>query len=173
MIGALLGFLIWNYPRGLIFLGDGGAYFIGFWIAELSILLTLRNPSVSVWFPLLLCMYPIFETLFSIYRRVVLRRSHPGVPDSSHLHHLIYKRVVRWAVSSRLPTDELIRNSLTAPYLWSLCLLSAIPVIVFWQNPLILQLFALLFAVSYVALYRMLVKFSAPQWMTLRFKKYK
>jgi len=173
MIGALLGFLIWNYPRGLIFLGDGGAYFIGFWIAELSILLTLRNSSVSVWFPLLLCMYPIFETLFSIYRRVVLRRSHPGVPDSSHLHHLIYKRVVRWAVGSRHPTDELIRNSLTAPYLWSLCLLSAIPAVVFWQNPLILQLFALLFAVSYVTLYRMLVKFSAPQWMTLRFKKYK
>ena len=173
MIGALLGFLIWNYPRGLIFLGDGGAYFIGFWIAELSILLTLRNPSVSVWFPLLLCMYPIFETLFSIYRRVVLRRSHPGVPDSSHLHHLIYKRVVRWAVGSRLPTDELIRNSLTAPYLWGLCLLSAIPAVIFWQNPLILQLFALLFALSYVTLYRMLVKFSAPQWMTLRYKKYK
>ena len=35
MIGALLGFLVFNYPRGAIFLGDGGAYFVGFWIAEL------------------------------------------------------------------------------------------------------------------------------------------
>ncbi len=30
MIGALLGFLVWNYPRGKIFLGDGGAYLLGF-----------------------------------------------------------------------------------------------------------------------------------------------
>jgi UDP-N-acetylmuramyl pentapeptide phosphotransferase/UDP-N-acetylglucosamine-1-phosphate transferase len=90
MIGALLGFLVWNYPRGLIFLGDGGAYFVGFWIAELSVLLTSRHPEVSKWFPLLLCLYPIFETLFTIYRRVILKRVHPGMPDASHLHQLIY-----------------------------------------------------------------------------------
>lgn len=43
-IGATLGFFIWNFPAGLIFLGDGGAYFLGFWFAELSILLLVRNP---------------------------------------------------------------------------------------------------------------------------------
>src|SRR6266852_2129946 len=36
MIGALLGFLGWNYPKGRIFLGDGGAYLLGFWLAEIS-----------------------------------------------------------------------------------------------------------------------------------------
>ena len=171
MIGAVFGFLVWNYPRGLIFLGDGGAYLIGFWVAELSILLTLRNSTVSVWFPLLICMYPIFETLFSIYRRLILRRSHPGVPDSSHLHHLIYKRVVRWAVGSRSSTDELTRNSLTAPYLWSLCLLSVIPAVIFWKNSIALQLFSLLFGVSYIAMYRALVNFSTPRWLRLHYKK--
>lgn len=95
MIGALLGFLVSNYPRGLIFLGDGGAYFVGFWIAELSVLLTSRHPEVSKWFLLLLCFYPIFETLFTIYHRVVLKGVHPGMPDTSHLHQLIYMRVVR------------------------------------------------------------------------------
>lgn len=171
MMGAVLGFLVWNYPRGLIFLGDGGAYFIGFWIAELSVLLTVRNSAVSAWFPLLLCLYPIFEVLFSMYRRIVLRKSHPGIPDSSHLHHLIYKRVVRWAVGSRLPTDELIRNSLTAPYLWGMCLLSVIPAVMFWRDSWLLQLFSVLFIIGYITLYRMLVKFSAPEWMTLRFKR--
>lgn len=171
ILGAVLGFLVWNYPRGLIFLGDGGAYLVGFWIAELCILLTVRNQEVSVWFPLLICSYPIFETLFSMYRRMVLRKSHPGVPDSAHLHHLIYKRVIRWAVGSKLPEDGLIRNSLTAPYLWGLCLVSVIPAVIFWRDSLILQLFSLLFAVTYVILYRMLVKFSAPKWMTLRFKR--
>lgn len=171
MLGAVLGFLAWNYPRGLIFLGDGGAYLVGFWIAELCILLTMRNEEVSAWFPLLICSYPVFETLFTMYRRMVLRKSHPGVPDAAHLHHLIYKRAIRWAVGSQLPRDGLIRNSLTAPYLWGLCLVSVIPAVIFWRYSLILQIFSILFAVTYVILYRMLVKFSAPKWMTLRFKK--
>nr|WP_274381752.1 hypothetical protein [Massilia cavernae] len=42
--GATAGFLIWNYPVGLIFLGDGGAYFIGFMLGELALLLVMRNP---------------------------------------------------------------------------------------------------------------------------------
>ena len=36
--GSVLGFFVWNYPAGLVFLGDGGAYFLGFTLAELSIL---------------------------------------------------------------------------------------------------------------------------------------
>ncbi|HEY1042329.1 MAG TPA: glycosyltransferase, partial [Telluria sp.] len=39
--GATAGFLIWNYPVGLIFLGDGGAYFIGFMLGELALLLVM------------------------------------------------------------------------------------------------------------------------------------
>lgn len=47
MMGAVLGFFIWNFPAGLIFLGDGGAYFIGFMLAELSIMLVMRDRDVS------------------------------------------------------------------------------------------------------------------------------
>jgi UDP-N-acetylmuramyl pentapeptide phosphotransferase/UDP-N-acetylglucosamine-1-phosphate transferase len=71
MLGAIAGFLIWNYPRGLIFLGDGGAYFIGFMIGTLSVVMLARHPQVSAWFPLLLCIYPVFETLFSIQLRCI------------------------------------------------------------------------------------------------------
>lgn len=49
MLGALLGFLAWNYPAGKIFMGDGGAYLLGFWLGELSVLLVVRNPDVSRW----------------------------------------------------------------------------------------------------------------------------
>lgn len=164
MIGAILGFLVLNYPRGLIFLGDGGAYLIGFWVAELSVLLTARHPEVSKWFPLLLCAYPIFETLFTIYRRLV-RKMHPGMPDAAHLHQMIYKRVVRWAVGSNESVDMVIRNSLTAPYLWVLTAMAVIPAVLFWNNAWVLRGFALLFAVSYVLLYRRLVQFKAPSWM--------
>jgi UDP-N-acetylmuramyl pentapeptide phosphotransferase/UDP-N-acetylglucosamine-1-phosphate transferase len=168
MIGGLLGFLVWNYPRGLIFLGDGGAYFVGFWIAELSVLLTSRHPEVSKWFPLLLCFYPIFETLFTIYRRVILKRVHPGMPDASHLHQLIYMRIVRWSVGGEdgVPTTQ--RNAMTSPYLWVLAALSVIPAILFWRYHLVLKAFAALFAVTYVWIYWSIVRFKAPEWIRIR-----
>ena len=85
-VGAVLGFFIWNFPSGLIFLGDGGAYFLGFFVAEVSILLLVRNDSVSPLFPLLVCFYPAFETLFSMYRRLLLRQQPAHMPDGIHLH---------------------------------------------------------------------------------------
>lgn len=171
MIGAIFGFLILNYPRGLIFLGDGGAYLIGFWVAELSVILTARHPEVSKWFPLLLCFYPIFETLFTIYRRVFILRTHPGMPDAAHLHQLIYKRVVRWAVGSNESVDLVIRNSLTAPYLWILTLMTVIPAVLFWKYTWALRGFALLFAISYIFLYRRLIQFRVPKWMTVNWRR--
>jgi UDP-N-acetylmuramyl pentapeptide phosphotransferase/UDP-N-acetylglucosamine-1-phosphate transferase len=168
MIGALLGFLVWNYPRGLIFLGDGGAYFIGFWIAELSVLLTSRHPEVSKWFPLLLCLYPIFETLFTIYRRIVLKRVHPGMPDASHLHQLIYMRIVRWSVGGEDGLRTTQRNAMTSPYLWVLATLSVIPAILFWRYHLVLKVFAVLFSITYIWIYWSIVRFKVPEWIRIR-----
>lgn len=167
MIGALLGFLVWNYPCGFIFLGDGGAYLVGFWIAELSVLLTSRHPEVSKWFPLLLCMYPIFETLFTIYRRVCIKKTHPGMPDASHLHQLIYKRVVRWSVTSDNPHLKVQRNALTSPYLWMLCLLAAIPAVLFWHYHIVLKIFSLIFAIGYVWFYWAIVNFKFPKYLII------
>jgi UDP-N-acetylmuramyl pentapeptide phosphotransferase/UDP-N-acetylglucosamine-1-phosphate transferase len=168
MIGALLGFLVFNYPRGLIFLGDGGAYLIGFWIAELSVLLTARHPEVSKWFPLLLCFYPIFETLFTIYRRVILKRVHPGMPDASHLHQLIYMRIVRWSLGSNDDELKTHRNAMTSPYLWVLATMSVIPAILFWQHHMVLKGFAFLFAITYVWFYWSIVRFKVPSWLSIK-----
>lgn len=149
---AILGFFLWNYPSGSIFLGDGGAYLLGFLIAEVSVLLVQRNPEVSPWFPLLVIAYPVVETLFSIYRKKLLRGTSPGEPDKLHLHMLIYKRLVK-------VEDKLLRNFMTSPYLWTLSLLSIIPAVIFWKNTLILIALFLCFVWVYVALYRRLVRF--------------
>jgi UDP-N-acetylmuramyl pentapeptide phosphotransferase/UDP-N-acetylglucosamine-1-phosphate transferase len=167
-IGAILGFLMWNYPNGLIFLGDGGAYLAGFWVAELAVLLVVRNPQVSSWFPLLLCFYPVFETVFTIYRRAWLRRSHPGMPDAAHLHQIIYKRLVRWAVGSRDAKALTARNNLTSPYLWVLSSLAVIPAVLFWRHTHVLQGFVAVFAFVYLWLYRSIVRFKSPRWMQIR-----
>ncbi len=167
-VGAVSGFFIWNFPAGLIFLGDGGAYFLGFYVAELAILLLHRNPSVSPFFPLLLCFYPVFETLFSIYRKRVLRGISPGVPDGVHLHMLVYKRLMRYAVGGGTAREMKRRNSMTSPYLWVLCMASVIPAVLWWDSSLALSLFILLFAVTYVFLYWSIVRFRSPRWMVVR-----
>ena len=167
-IGALAGFLLWNYPRGLLFLGDGGAYLLGFWIAELSILLVTRNPQVSKWFPVLVCFYPIFETLFTIYRRVILKKTNAGQPDAVHLHQIIFRRLVRWSVGTRDVVLLTQRNSLTSLYLWLLCALAVAPAVVFWRNHWALKFFVVLFGCTYIWLYRSLVKFKMPKWFVIR-----
>lgn len=166
-IGAVLGFFVWNYPAGLIFLGDGGAYFLGFLVAELSILLLVRNPGVSPLFPLLVCIYPVFETLFSIYRRRFLRAVPPSMPDGIHLHSLIYRRVLRWAVGDRSAKALTRRNSMTSPYLWLLCMFSVIPAVLFWDNSAVLAGFLAVFGLTYVALYWRIVRFKSPRWLKM------
>jgi UDP-N-acetylmuramyl pentapeptide phosphotransferase/UDP-N-acetylglucosamine-1-phosphate transferase len=166
--GAVLGFFVWNFPLGLIFLGDGGAYFLGFYVAQVSILLLERNPSVSPMFLLLVCIYPIFETLFSIYRKKFLRGMSPGMPDGVHLHMLVYRRMMRWATGRRGTRSVERRNSMTSPYLWMMCMLAVGPAMLFWDNSPVLMGFIVLFGVTYVVLYWRIVRFKTPRFMRAR-----
>ena len=93
-IGATIGFLALNYPRGKLFLGDGGAYFLGFWVSEMAVLLLVRNAAVNAWQVLAVCAYPVIEVLFSIYRRKFIQNVSPGAPDALHLHTLVFRRIV-------------------------------------------------------------------------------
>jgi UDP-N-acetylmuramyl pentapeptide phosphotransferase/UDP-N-acetylglucosamine-1-phosphate transferase len=162
-IGAIAGFLFWNYPKGLIFLGDGGAYLIGFWIAELCVLLVTRNSVVSKWFAVLICIYPIFETLFTIYRRLV-KRLHPGMPDANHLHQMIFRRIIR--DRSNAGASMLVKeNSRTSPYLWLLTTFTIMPAILFWQTKWLLQLSTFLFCLIYLWVYWAIVRFKIPGWL--------
>ena len=165
LVGAIAGFFIWNYPRGLIFLGDGGAYLIGFYIAILSILLVQRHHEVSPWFALLINAYPIFETLFTIWRRKVHQGKNPGLPDGAHFHSIIYRRIIRWAEVSNENNTSFSRNARTSPYLWLLSTLAIFPAVLWWNYTWVLEGFALIFCITYVWLYRALVKFKTPSWL--------
>ncbi|MBB3195155.1 MraY family glycosyltransferase [Roseateles terrae] len=167
-VGAILGFFVWNYPSGMIFLGDGGAYFMGFYLAEMGILLISRHSEVSPLFALMVCIYPVFETLFSIYRRRVLRDVSPGAPDGIHLHSLIYRRLMRWAIGARDARAMTRRNSMTAPYLWTLCISSLAPALLFWDSTPMILACMVLFGVIYVGLYWRIVRFRTPKWMVFR-----
>jgi UDP-N-acetylmuramyl pentapeptide phosphotransferase/UDP-N-acetylglucosamine-1-phosphate transferase len=166
--GAVFGFFIWNYPAGLIFLGDGGAYFLGFYMAEVALLLLARNPQVSPLFPLLATIYPVFETVFSMYRRRILRGRPVGVPDGVHLHSLVYRRLLRWAIGRPDAAAMMRRNSLTAPYLWALCMFGIVPSVVFWDNSRVLGVFIAVFVLTYTVLYSRIIRFKAPRWLLFR-----
>lgn len=168
--GATAGFLIWNYPVGLIFLGDGGAYFIGFMLGELALLLVMRNPQVSTWYAALLLIYPAFETMFSAYRRMFIRGKSPAMPDGIHLHSLIFRRIAQWAVGRKDARALMRRNSLTSPYLWLFSLTAVIPATLFWQYTWVLMLCCLLFITSYIWLYARIVRFKSPRWMIMHKK---
>jgi UDP-N-acetylmuramyl pentapeptide phosphotransferase/UDP-N-acetylglucosamine-1-phosphate transferase len=166
-IGAIGGFLIWNYPVASIFLGDGGAYFIGFLIAELLVLLTLRHPNVCASYALVVIIYPVFETLFTIYRR--LARGTPiGEPDRIHLHTLIFLRVVRKSGDVEDSRQIARRNARTAPYLWVLSLIGIVPATFFWHSQAVLLIAAFCFVVSYLWLYTSIVRFKTPRWLVRR-----
>jgi UDP-N-acetylmuramyl pentapeptide phosphotransferase/UDP-N-acetylglucosamine-1-phosphate transferase len=167
-IGAICGFFIFNFPKGFIFLGDGGAYLIGFMLAQMAIYLVYKHPQVSAWYPCLLFIYPIFETIFSIYRRRFLKGVPSTMPDGIHLHTLVYRRLIRWMVGANTPKHITQRNALTSPYLWLISAIGVLPATLFYDSTWKVQLFCFIFIVIYVWLYARIIHFKSPKWLIVK-----
>ena len=167
IIGSVSGFFIWNYPKGFIFLGDGGAYLIGFLIALASVLLVVRNSEVSPWFALMVNAYPIFETIFTIWRRSMHQGRSPGLPDGVHFHSLVYRRIIRW-VQHGNQSHPHRNNAKTSPYLWILSSVGVVPAIIWWNTTGMLMLMSMLFIAVYVYVYFRIVTFKTPAMMNAR-----
>lgn len=87
MVGALLGFLRFNYPPARIYMGDGGAYFLGFYIGCSTIVTSHKGTVVAALIaPLFVLALPIIDTSTAIIRRGI-----KGLPlfraDRKHIHH--------------------------------------------------------------------------------------
>ena len=167
LAAATAGFLVWNYPRGLVFAGDGGAYLWGMVMALVSIALVQRHKEVSPWFPVLLLVYPIWETFFSIYRKWA-RGYSAGMADALHMHQLVYRRLVKKVLGRDESALLLTRNNKTTPYLVAFSLMSVVPAVMFWRHTLVLQLFVMIFIVSYVYAYTAIIWFRVPKWLRSR-----
>lgn len=167
---CVAGFLAWNFPRGRIFLGDGGAYLLGSLIALVAVKLVHAHPQVSPMFAALLLVYPAFETLFSIWRKR-LHRGRPAMqPDGLHLHMLLHKRLARTmqrGASASVP-EGVWRNSATTLYALPLVVSPAGIAVVFWADSGMLTLGFWAFCAGYIALYRRLVRFRMPAVLRLR-----
>lgn len=116
IVAVTAGFFVVNFPFGKLFLGDGGAYTLGFLVAALTVMLPARNPEVSPWISPLILSYPLTELVVSISRKIRRKGHHPGHPDSFHLHMLVHQ-----FYAQHLPEKmarESIRHALTSITLW-------------------------------------------------------
>ncbi len=155
LYGALvLGFFAVNFPFGKIFLGDGGAYFCGFLLASLGVLLPARNAEVSAWTAILICAYPVIETLASM-RRKARREGHSvGQPDRVHFHMLAHRRYARRLVKRSGPVH--LRNPATAVVTWTLPLVTTAFVMIGYDSAFLSALFFFATFWLYALFYRVM-----------------
>jgi UDP-N-acetylmuramyl pentapeptide phosphotransferase/UDP-N-acetylglucosamine-1-phosphate transferase len=154
LAACVFGFFWVNWPFGKIFLGDGGSYFIGFALAWVAVLLIERNRSVSAFSALLVCVHPVTEVLFSIYRRKI-KQTHPGHPDRLHFHSLVKRRyVARWFVG----VPNIIRNSITGVLIASMTVASVALANLFYGSTWLSVSALVVLALGYVAVYARMVR---------------
>jgi UDP-GlcNAc:undecaprenyl-phosphate GlcNAc-1-phosphate transferase len=90
--GACLGFLFYNFNPAKVFLGDSGALFLGFMLASISIIGTLKTPLfISLLVPVLIVGLPVLDVLLSILRRLGKGQRIMDA-DKDHIHH----RLLKW-----------------------------------------------------------------------------
>jgi UDP-N-acetylmuramyl pentapeptide phosphotransferase/UDP-N-acetylglucosamine-1-phosphate transferase len=150
-----VGFMALNFPFGKIFLGDGGAYLLGFCLGWLSVLLIERNPQVNPAAVLLTCSYAVVEVVFSMYRR--WKRAKPMMhPDRLHLHSLLNSRVTRNRLRQR---SILLQNASVSPLVWLIAVVPAMVGVLWWNVPSAAWLGLAGFVLAYALIYRRLALF--------------
>ena len=146
LILLIIPFMLMNYPNGLIFLGDLGAYSLGLILSMLTIILFGRHPEISPWGAVLILIYPATEVVFSLLRRIV-----KGVSiyraDTAHLHLKLFY------FFRPQPHYKKIANALVTPILISIWLFPLIAITWVYQKPLFIWIAIFLFIALYALLY--------------------
>jgi UDP-N-acetylmuramyl pentapeptide phosphotransferase/UDP-N-acetylglucosamine-1-phosphate transferase len=168
-LAAMLGFFVFNWPSGDIFLGDAGAYLLGFWVVELGLLLVIRNPSISPMAPVVAGLLPLIETMFSMYRRNVIRHYPVNHPDGLHLHTLVYRRLLFNPQVHLSTAQKNIANAQVGFYFWLPATAFTTLACLYMQNTWAQLAFMLTYLAMYTWLYRALVHFKAPKLMNRRY----
>lgn len=167
LAACVMGFFWVNWPFGKIFLGDGGAYFLGFALSWIAILLIERNEKVSAFSALLMCILPITEVVFSIFRRRV-REEHPGRPDRLHFHSILHRRYVsRWIAH----WPEIMKNSIVGISMGLLNFVAIIMAINYYESTIYCLIICVILFFGYIVLFMRMVRHN---WKFLnRFKSTK
>ena len=151
LLAIIFGFFVVNFPRGLLFLGDGGAYFCGFALSCIWLVLLERNLTIEPSILLVVLAYPLVELFFSIYRKVLRKGHRPDQPDSVHFHMLLYRKIKSTRIKHYLNP-----NAATGIILQLLPLSGMLFVLLFPQNKLYYGLYFVAFCGIYLRAYKKL-----------------
>jgi len=149
---VVFSFLLFNFPKAKIFLGDSGSYILGSLIALNTIKTYELNTTISPFFFAGVLFYLSYEVFFSFIRKIVLKIS-PLKPDRGHLHMLLYN----WLLSSKKIKNS---NYLTSLLINSSYLSFQIPLFYFKNNGLVSRYWFFSLIVLYTVIYLRLYSFS-------------
>tara|TARA_B100001248_G_scaffold114497_1_gene85686 strand:- start:1937 stop:2998 length:1062 start_codon:yes stop_codon:yes gene_type:complete len=141
----LLIFLLFNFPKAKIFLGDSGAYLMGSLVALNVIITNNFNQTISSFFFCTLLFYIFFEVFFSFFRKFFQKKS-PIYPDSQHLHMLSYYKI--FPIFGKEKSNFI--NSLLINTVY---LILIIPGLYFIENPLLSRYWFIAQLLIYVIIY--------------------
>ena len=146
-----ISFLLFNFPKAKMFLGDSGSYLFGSLIALNTIITNNLNTQISSFFFCILLFYLFFEVFFSFVRKIYQKKS-PVLPDNKHLHMLSFIKVSEIFGTNR---GNYI-NSIIINFIFFILVL---PSIYFADNSLICKYWffslILIYILIYIRLYRL------------------
>ena len=143
-------FIIFNFPKAQIFLGDSGAYLIGTLIAVSAVKTSIFNSSISPFFFCILLFYLFFEVFFSFFRKLFVVKQSPLLPDNQHLHMSLYKLLLK-KYKTKLKSNYTV--SIYINLIYSLLI---IPAIIFMNNGLFCKYYFVLLLIIYTYFYKTL-----------------
>jgi len=147
---AVIGFLIFNFPFGKIFLGDSGAYVIGHLLFWMSVSILWNAPDVSPFAMLLIFFWPIADTLLAITRRLSLGKP-IAQPDRLHFHQLVMRGVEIVFLGRK---KRRIANPLAALFTLPFDFAPMITAVMFALDPGAAAMACGLFAMIFIATYK-------------------
>jgi UDP-GlcNAc:undecaprenyl-phosphate/decaprenyl-phosphate GlcNAc-1-phosphate transferase len=153
---SMLGMFVFNFPRGLIFLGDAGAYTLGFLLSWVGIILQLGSDEVSFWAIILIMLLPSCDMLLSIFRRLSAKKG-TSRADRMHLHHVVFRVLKVVLMRSSLSKHA---NPLATVCLMPFAIVPALWGVFFWDDATAsffgAVLLSLLYCIFYFGMVRLL-----------------
>lgn len=145
-VGALLGFLVFNFPPAKIFMGDAGSMVVGFFVAMLTLRTTYYHEALSGrWYPVLMPLVVMAVPLYDFLSVTILRISQgksPFVGDTQHFSHRLRKRGLTDTQTVLTLYLATLCTGLGAIFLYQVNLAGAI--LIFVQTVMVLSIVAVL-----------------------------